>query len=206
MSFSDKKLKAIQEKLEKEIYKVWDYRNNTFKELTSKKTKLMDDLDYLKSNKLKFLKEWTYTWSEYNEEKQKILNEMKNIDKMFNIQTETEEEMLKFVEDFSELIVKDWWVASYKAKEGFQELLDNNFKKPPEMASGRVWVGRYREKNQEDFSIGESYVLSAKLTQSSHVRIIKLRFLAHLARFNAPDCFAILWVLDTQKIPNKKNP
>ncbi len=29
---------------------------------------------------------------------------MKNIDKMFSIQTETEEEMFKFVEDFSELI------------------------------------------------------------------------------------------------------
>lgn len=178
LSFTKKQLDKIRQEFEKDIDNVANKRETKFKELTDKKSKLFVDYDFLKKNKLQFIRDWLYTTETYLEEEKRLTKEMKDIDKMFQIQTETEIEMLNFVSEFSELVVlaselykrgfekekreifdlvfselvlKDWLVAWYKAKEKFKNLLkwddENpsqmawNTKKPPFWWGGRLHIG-----------------------------------------------------------------
>ncbi len=113
----------------------------------------MCDLDYLKENKVALLREKAYTPSALNTEQEKLVAELKEIDALYGAHTETEEEMLDYVLMvseliknasllykhsigqekreiahmlFSELVIENEKLASYKVKEEFAPLLERH--------------------------------------------------------------------------------
>ena len=110
-------------------------------------------MDFLKQNKVSLLREKAYSPAEWKEEEQTLIAELKEIDALHGVQTETEEEMLNFVLMvsevvknasrlykyatgqekreiahilFSELVLVDGKLASYKVKEEFAPLLERH--------------------------------------------------------------------------------
>ena len=159
LSFSKIELDRIRKEFETDIDSMAKQRDDKLYQMTQDKAKLFGELDFLIKNKLKFIKEWFYTIESYVSEENKLKEEMSKIDKMFQIQTETWIEMLKYVAEFSELVqmtselykkwtdkerkeisnlifpeltIKDWIVVWYRADDGFNELLSRTYKKPPQ--------------------------------------------------------------------------
>ncbi|MBT4937358.1 recombinase family protein [Candidatus Peregrinibacteria bacterium] len=169
ISFSNKELKEIEKEAKSGINIFAEKRNNDFEILVKKKKTLLADLDYLKENKVSLLRENAYSIMEYHQESKKLEVEIKEIDKQFSKQTETEFEMLKFITDFSELIkmaseyyksgtdkeryelcslmfseliIFDGKLISYDAKPAFEKLLSryNIIKKEPLNSDSSIGV------------------------------------------------------------------
>jgi site-specific DNA recombinase len=120
-------------------------------DLHRRKMRAKKDLDYLRANKITFLREEVMIPEEWKKEKERLIFELKEIDSLICADSETEEEMLEYVlmvseliknasllyknalvqekreiahMIFSELVIVDGKLASYKAKPEFEMLLN----------------------------------------------------------------------------------
>ena len=149
--FTDDELKQIEEGAKSGLKKASTKRDAELQDLYLRKKRINEDLDYLKSNKITLLRQGTMSPSEWNAESARLIVEQKEVDALFEAHTQTEEEMLEYVLTvselaknasrlyklatsqekrrlahlvFSELVLVDGELASYKAKEEFAPLLE----------------------------------------------------------------------------------
>lgn len=149
--FTDKELEEIEAGAKSGLKRAAAQRDKIINDAETRKKRILGDLDYLKQNKVTILREKAMSPTELHAESQRLLQELKEVDAILNAQTETEEEMVQFVLRFSEimklasslykdtldmekrrltslifsyLVLVDGKVASYKAKEEFEPLLN----------------------------------------------------------------------------------
>ncbi len=149
--FTDEELYHIEAGAKKGLSQIAKKRNAELDDLNDRKKKILKDLDYLKENKITLLREEAMNPAEWKLEADKLMDSLKEVDVRLNAQTETEEEMLSYVLNFSELMksasalykyatdaekrklahlvfleltFKEGKLASYKAKPEFEILLN----------------------------------------------------------------------------------
>lgn len=148
--FSDEELRQIENGAEAGLKRVAAKRNKELEDLNRQRLRILTDLDYLKQNKIRLLREGM-PLPEWGESSQRLVNELQEVDAKLSASTETEREMLDYVLSFSELLcgasalykdgtdaekrklthkvfseltVKDGILASYKVKENYAILLN----------------------------------------------------------------------------------
>lgn len=166
--FTDDELQQIEEGAKSGLKKAASKRDAEIQDLYQRKKRINEDLDYLKSHKITLLREGAMSPSEWKKDSENLIAEQKEVDALFGAHTETEEEMLEYVLTvselaknasrlyklatsqekrrlahlvFSELVLVDGKMASYKAKEEFAPLLE----RPRDQVGSR---GRIRTDDQ----------------------------------------------------------
>ena len=149
--FTDDELATIEAQAKSGLKKIGEKRNKELDDINSRRKKILKDLDYLRDNKITLLREGAMHPSEWKFEADRLVTALKEVDALLSAQTETEEEMLAYVLNFSELIksasslykqatdgekrklthmvflelaFRDGLLASYKAKPEFEILLN----------------------------------------------------------------------------------
>lgn len=149
--FSDEELQEIEAGAKSGLKRVAQERDKEIEDLNRRRKRALEDLDYLKQHKITLLRENAMKPEEWREETDRLLDELKEVDALLEAQTATEEEMLTYVLSFSELmksaaaiyktctdmekrklahlifselILVDGKLASYKAKPEFEILLN----------------------------------------------------------------------------------
>tara|TARA_Y100000310_G_scaffold336069_1_gene419671 strand:- start:5969 stop:7396 length:1428 start_codon:yes stop_codon:yes gene_type:complete len=165
--FSEAELVDIQEKAEQGLNQVSTIRDKEIEDLHIRRKRIHKDIDFIKKNKIALLREKTMSSTELNEESGRLIAELEEVDGLLKAQTESEKEMLKYVLTFSELFKRasslykeatdtekrelahlvfseltlvHGNVASYKAKEEFELLLNR-----PKVACGGADGTRTRD-------------------------------------------------------------
>ena len=173
--FTDEELADIEAGAKEGLKKVASKRNSEIEDLNQRKRRVLKDLDYLKENRITLLREAAMTPEEWRSESEKLISELTEIDKLLEVQSHSEREMLDFVVNFSELfrtaaelyrealntekrrlahlvftelIFKDGKVASYKAKPEFEILLNRPRKTDIGMDQDNGSRGRVRTDGQ----------------------------------------------------------
>ncbi len=149
--FTDEELSQIESGAKKGLSQIATKRNAELDDLNDRKKKILKDLDYMKENKITLLREEAMNPAEWKLEADKLMDALKDVEVRLNAQVETEEEMLAYVLNFSELMksasslykyatdaekrklahlvfleltFKDGKLASYEAKPEFEILLN----------------------------------------------------------------------------------
>ena len=149
--FSDEELEEIEKGAKSGLKKVASQRDSELEDVNRRRRKVLKDLDYLKNNKMSLLREGAYSPLELREESERLIGQLKEVDAVMEAYTESEEEMLDFVLSFSELVkrasllyevaydiekrklvnmmlseltLKDGKMASLKAQEDFEPILN----------------------------------------------------------------------------------
>lgn len=149
--FTEEELSAIEAQAKSGLKKISEKRNKELEDLNNRRKKILKDLDYLRDNKITLLREGAMHPGEWKSEADRLVTSLKEVDALLSAQTETEEEMLAYVLNFSELMksasslykqatdgekrklthmvflelcFKDGILASYKAKPEFEILLN----------------------------------------------------------------------------------
>ena len=102
--FTDEELQQIEAGAKKGLQGIAKKRDKETEDLHRKRQRIHKDLDYLRNSKISLLREKTMSPSEWREEAEKLTGELKEVDALLEAQTETEEEMLEYVLNFSELM------------------------------------------------------------------------------------------------------
>jgi site-specific DNA recombinase len=151
MYFTDKELKEIEIKTKVELGVIAVNRNKELDDLHVQQKKWLADMDYLTTNKLTLLRTNTMDVDAIRAEENRISSKLSKIDVKIRAQAESAEAMLDYVISFSELVKNAYLyykhaldtekqelasnvfselviygrkLQSYKAKEGFEALLN----------------------------------------------------------------------------------
>lgn len=104
MVFTHEEIQEIEKGAQEGLKEVASTRNKDIDDLNRKRTNILKDLDYLKENRVRFLREGVYTPAGLLEESEKLKAGLKEVDAVLGKYTEAEEEMFDFVMTFSELV------------------------------------------------------------------------------------------------------
>lgn len=149
--FTNEELKEIETRGKRELGVISKKRNEDLNDLEMQRKKVFADLDYLMENKFTLLRTNTMTMDEIKNEETRLKLKLAEIDTKIQIYAESTQEMLHYVitfselvknaslyyeyaldtekreiatQVFSELVFNDKKLVNYKAKEGFEALLN----------------------------------------------------------------------------------
>ncbi len=149
--FTDDELQEIETKAKTELGVIADQRDKDLDDLNAQRKKVFSDLDYLMGNKLTLLRTNTMSIEDIKVEESRLSSKLEEIDTKIKAHTETAQDILKYVITFSELIknaslyygfaldtekqeivsqvftelsFNDKKLVKYRAKDGFEALLN----------------------------------------------------------------------------------
>lgn len=102
--FSDQELQEIQAQSKTALPPVREKRNKEIDDLHTQQKRIQADLHYLKQNRLTLLRLNTMTVEEYSDEERKLHSEQQRIHEKKDMLTASEQQMLRHVLTFSELV------------------------------------------------------------------------------------------------------
>jgi site-specific DNA recombinase len=173
--FTEDELRDIQAQAHRGIERVSAMRDKEIDDLNARRKRVLNDMDYLKANKITLLRENTMAPAELNSELERLVAELEEVDALLSAQTESEKEMLTYILTFSELfknasaLYKDATdmekrqlahlvfselrfingeMASYSAKEEFSILLNR-----PRVANGGPDGTRTRDLHSDSVAL-----------------------------------------------------
>ena len=104
MVFTTEEMQEIEKGAQQGLKDVATIRDKEIDDLNRKRGNILKDLDYLKENRVRFLREGVYTPADILEESEELRGNLKKVDLVLGKYTEAEEEMFDFVMTFSELV------------------------------------------------------------------------------------------------------
>jgi site-specific DNA recombinase len=102
--FTDGELSEINSGMKSGLRKAANMRDTALEDINRRRRKILEDLDYLKENKITLLREGALTASELKKSGEDLTEKLKELDAQTQAHTESEEEMLHYVLNFAELM------------------------------------------------------------------------------------------------------